>query len=417
MDYKDKSVCVVDNGLFMDLAADLAKHFGTVYYTSPWVDEFPDSNAMILGKGLPDVNRVDDIWPLIDKVDLWVFPDVYYGRLQLYLEKIGKRVWGARMGEELELVRAASKRHMEKLGIPVGEYVVLRGIDALREHLKSHKDQWVKISLTRGDKETFHSPNYKQIESVLDELAMKLGVVKATKEFIVERNIPDAIEIAYDGYSVDGQFPHAAMVGLEVKGKCYIGVFQDDEDMPWQITEVNKKLAPTLKRYRYRQWSALEMLITEDGDYAVTDPCARFGSPPGEVVPLMYTNLPDIFWHGADGTLVEPIPGGKYAVELRMESWWARDHPLAVYFPADISDHVCLRHVCLVNNQPYIVPQNAKIECIGSVVAVGDDLQETMDEVKEYGKQVEAYGLEIDYDSLDEAVEKIETLKSYGVEL
>jgi hypothetical protein len=40
-----------------------------------------------------------------------------------------------------------------------------------------------------------------------------------------------------------------------------------------------------------------------------------------------------------------------------------------------------------------------------------------MDEVKEYGKQVEAYGLEIDYDSPDEAVEKIETLKSYGVEL
>jgi hypothetical protein len=417
MEYKSKCCAVVDNGLFIDLATSLVKDFGKVYYNSPAVDAFISSNATVLGKGIPGVTRVDDIWKIADEVNLWIFPDCYYGGLQLHLESLGKRVWGARMGEELELDRVNSKRHLKKLGINIGPYVVVKGLEKLREHLKAHEDQWVKVSRTRGDVETFHSPNYKLIEPVIDELENKLGAKKELMEFIVEEGIPDAVEVAYDGFTVDGLFPGAGMVGIEVKGKSYVGIFQDAADMPEQITEPNEKLADTLKRYRYRNWLSLEMRITEGGAYHVIDPCCRFGSPPGELVPLMYTNLAEIFWEGADGKLVEPVPSGKYGVELRMESQWARDHWLPVYFPTEIRDHVRLRNMCIIDGTYYIVPQSAKVDNIGGLVATGDTLEAAIEEVKGYASQVEAYGLDIFEDSLDQAQEEIEKLAKMGVEL
>ena len=38
-------------------------------------------------------------------------------------------------------------------------------------------------------------------------------------EFIVEDGIPDAVEVAYDGYTIDGKFAKNATFGIEVKDK------------------------------------------------------------------------------------------------------------------------------------------------------------------------------------------------------
>ena len=35
-DYKDKVCAVVDNGLFVEFAVTMSKHFGKTYYYSPW---------------------------------------------------------------------------------------------------------------------------------------------------------------------------------------------------------------------------------------------------------------------------------------------------------------------------------------------------------------------------------------------
>ena len=114
---KDKKVCVYDNGLFVGMAGKLAESFGKVYYYSPWKNAFPKSNARLVGQGFEMIERVNNFFDVVDLCDLFVFPDVYDGDLQLYLEKQGKRVWGSRKGEELELYRDEAKKHMEKLGI------------------------------------------------------------------------------------------------------------------------------------------------------------------------------------------------------------------------------------------------------------------------------------------------------------
>ena len=416
-DYSKKTCCVIDNGLFVEMSVTLAKSFGKVWYYSPWENAFPRDNARLVGTGLPNVTRCNDYWDILDKVDLWVFPDVYYGGLQLHLESLGKRVWGSRKGEELELYRKESKEHFKKVGAKVGKYTVLTGLEALRKHLKEKDDQWVKVSLTRGDFESFHSVNYKSIEPRLDELEHSLGKAKDIKEFIVEDGINDAVEVGYDGYCVDGVFPTQAMDGIEIKDKGYIGYFHSYKDMPQQIQDVNKKLFNTLKNYRYRNFLAVEMRITKDGTANIIDPCCRQGSPPSELLQVMYTNLPDIFWFGAEGKCIDPIPADKYGVELLIHSSWADKNWQSVQFPPEIREFVKLRNLAIIKGEYYAIPQSVGLPEIGAVVATGTTLNEAIEKCKSYSEQIEGYYIDVFPDSLDHAQSEIEKLASYGIKL
>lgn len=415
-DYSKLSCIVVDNGLFVDLATTLAKSFGKVYYYSPWVGAFPKSNSMMPGKGIPGVTRCDDFWKIKDKVDLWVFPDVYFGSEQVELRSQGKRVWGSGFGEELELRRKESKEYLKKLGLNVGKYEVVTGLDKLRSYLKAKDNVWVKISTTRGDMETFHSSNYKNIEPRLDELEHSLGAKKKIMEFIVEDSIEDAVEVGYDGYTVDGQFPKKCMAGIETKARGYVGAFKDYKDMPKQIIEVNNKLSDTLRKYKYRNSFCVELRITKDGKAFCIDPLARLGSPPGDLVQLMYTNLPDILWFGAEGKCIDPIPAAKYGVELLLSSEWADKNWQAISFPPSIRDNVKLRNLTVIDGEYYVIPSHLGLG-LGAVVAVGNTIDEAINKAKKYAKQIETYDIDFDENSLDEAVKQNEKLKKFGISL
>lgn len=415
--HKNHSCLIYDNGLFVDLATTLAKDFGKVYYYTEWASAFPRSNSILVGTGIPGVTRTNDFWGVLDDIDLFVFPDVYHGPLQEHLVNLGKRVWGSRMGEELELFRDKSKEHLKTLGLSIGRYKIVKGLDSLRSYLKLHENQWVKISRTRGDMETFHSENYKLSEPRLDELEHMLGAKKHIMDFIVEDAIDNAVEVGYDGYTIDGRFPKAGMVGIEEKDKGYIGTFRNYADIPEPVKKTNELVSPTLREYKYRNFFTLEARITKDGTPWVVDPCARFASPPGELVQIMYTNLADILWHGAAGELIEPNPAAKWGVELLLHSEWADKNWQSVQFPMKIRDNVKFRNLAVINNEYYIVPQSQGLPEIGAVVAVGDTLEEARERVKELADQVKGYFVESYPESLDDAEKKIEKLKSFGIEL
>jgi hypothetical protein len=272
VDLKRKTALIWDNGLFAEFAVTLAKDFGRVLYFSSWVNGYPKSNAKMIGFGIPKVERVDEPWSHLDEVDLFVFPDVYEGGLQEYLVSQGKRVWGCRGGDWLELDRPRSKEASRKLGIDVGPYKEIEGLDALRKHLKAHDDQYVKINSTRGDMETFHSPNYENAEPVLDHLEHTLGAKKKIMTFIVEQGINDAIEVGYDGFTIDGKFANGAIVGVEVKDKAYLGKTMTYGRLPENVRSVNDKLAPELKSCGYRGFISTEIRSNKDGDFLI-DPC------------------------------------------------------------------------------------------------------------------------------------------------
>ena len=223
--------------------------------------------------------------------DLFVFPDIYFGETQVYLRGIGKRVFGSGLGDELEIYRDDAKKHFKELGIPQGNYEIIKGIDKLKSFLKSHKDQWVKIDKTRGDSETFKAENYELIEPRLLELEHLLGPKKDEMIFIVEEDLKDTLDLAIDTYCIDGEYPTSALLGMEEKGECYIGAFKKWTEMPPKLVNIYDKLSDTMESYEYRNFFSAESRIGKGGVF-LNDPCCRFGSPPGELQINMFKNLP-----------------------------------------------------------------------------------------------------------------------------
>lgn len=423
--YASKSATIIDNGLFVELAVTLAKSFGEVRYWTPWESPFPRSNQRLIGTGLEGVTRVQSFWEYLDDTDLWVFPDVCFGSLQMHLaDDLGLRVWGSRLGENLEQDRVKSKEHMQSLGMPVGVYEVVRGIDNLRLYLKGRNDQWVKVSTTRGDFESFHSPNYKLIEPRLDELEHRLGAKKRIMEFVVEDGIGSngdengkAVEIGFDGYTVDGVFPKRNMVGIEVKDKGYVGHCVGWEMMPTQLRVLNETIAPTLRRCQYRNFFCMEARITEDGTPWIIDPCCRSGSPPFELTQLNMTNLADVLWYGAGGECIEPEFAHEWGAEMLLHSGWADQNWQAVQFPEEVRDHVKLRNLCRIGEAYYVVPQSVGLPEIGAVVATGDTMEEAIARCREITETVEGYYIDAFPNALDDAQQEVEKLAEFGIRL
>jgi hypothetical protein len=394
----------------------LTEYFGRVLYYCPFKSGFPKSQQFAIGTGLSGVERVIDFWDHVDEADIFFFPDVYDGDLQEYLRGLGKLVWGSGKGEELELYRWQTKMALKKdFHLPVQPVERIIGIEDLREYLKENEDKYVKISMLRGDFETFHHVNYQLSEPLLDEIEAKIGPYKFFKEFIVEDAINDAIEIGYDGFTIDGQFPNVAIQGYEMKDVSYIGAITPYAKLPKQLKEVNEKLAPAFEAYNYRGFWSSELRVQADGKPYLTDPCCRAGSPPSELYQEMFSNWGEIIWQGAHGELVDPQPVARYGVEVLIHSQWADQHWQALYFPPELRAHVKLRNLCQVDEIWYVAPQSVGLPEIGAVVAVDDSILGAIRKVKAYCEQISGYSIDLPLKTLLDALEEVQRGEANGL--
>jgi hypothetical protein len=416
-DLSQKVALIIDNGLFVEIGKTLSVSFKKVYYWMPWVSGFPKSNQYIVGNGIEGIERIQYIWDYIDKIDIFIFPDVYFGDLQLYLVSIGKLVWGGRKGEEMELYRDKMKEYMQSLGLYVTPYEVITGLDDLREYLKKHDNVWVKQNITRGDFESFHSINYENIEPLLDELEHNLGAVKFIKQFIVEEAYDNAVEAGVDMYTIDGQYPNKTLAGIEVKDLGYIGKVVNCDMLSDKITDYNDKISEAFKGYGYRGFFSTEIRISKDKPPYMVDKCSRAGSPPSELYQLMYKNLAEIIWYGAKGILLDPITEKKFGVEALIHSAWADKNWQAISFPKKYRDNVKLRNACVINGKYYCVPQTVGLSEIGAIVVEDDTLQGAIDKAIQIAEQVKGYYIDIKTDSFNEALDEFKKLEKMGIKI
>ena len=392
--YNTKSVAIVDNGLFSALADKLSVSFGKVFYTSPWVADFPVSSKIKVAEGFPDFERVKDIWDIVDDVDLFIFPDLYNPALQEYLDKKGKRVWGSRSGEEIEINRKEALEYFASLGLPLVPYEVVEGMANLRKYLKGKQEKvWIKIGLARGDTETFSVEGYDLAQGRLDELQAKLGPIAEDQYFIVEENVDGMIDVGIDTYSIDGAFPKKALLGIEKKDEGYIGAVQNWSAMPKRVTDLYETLGPTLKDYNYRNLFAIEARVLDQKCW-LGDPCCRFGSPVSELMVNMYKNLPEIFWEGAAGKLVEPEFIAPYGFEMLVQSAWAEQHPMRVTFPEEYTDQIKFRYASKFGDGVWTLPQKDGPQVVCAVTATGNSVDECIAEACEVADQIKGTKLE-----------------------
>jgi hypothetical protein len=409
------TACVVDNGQFMEIARTLGKTYRKVYYYPAWESGFPDVNLGLLGKGWPEFELTDSPFTVFDECDLFVFPDVAHGPLQRHFEKLGKRVWGSRLAENLEMNRVNSKEIMEKKGLPVGPYVVIIGTEQLREYLKTHKNVVVKASKWRALFESFKVDKYTLVEPLIDKIALKLGVLKETFEFVVEQVLDDKVEIGMDGFTVDGQFPERMTYGIEVKGTGYLGMWERYERIPESITRYDRVMADVLEKSRYRGFYSTEVRIGKDRVPYMIDNCCRAGSPPSELYCDWYENMAEIVYRGAAGEMVLPKMKAKFGAEIMLWSSWAADNCLEVDFPNGMRDFIKIRKAVFEKGRWSIRPQSDKSESIGGVVGYGNTMKEAVDMALEIAECVKAYKLDYDKHTLEDVKEEIEKLQSFGL--
>src|SRR6185312_10179116 len=353
--------------------------------------------------------------PHFEEIDLFVFPDLGQACEQIDLEERGKRVWGARHGEDLENYRELCKNEMEKRGLPVQPWRKIKGITALRSWLKAHKDQHVKINKWRGLTESFFSPRFEVVETKLDDIEKKLGAFKETLDFIVEDDLPDRIEVGIDSFTIDGEWPNNTLVGIEAKDIGYVGQVRPCDKIPEPICRWNQKMSDFFERQGSRCNVSNEIRIGEDQEPYMIDATIRMPSPPGELWQEMCSNLCEIYWEGANGTLVEPKFRGKWGVEVILKSPFARENHLPVFVPEQFDPFVKLYNSVTIDGCRYVLSQGEDMEEIGSVIGWGGSLDEAVARVQKVGESVEAYGVKFSLGSVDQVRAQIEEMDDIGL--
>ena len=415
MNYKDKTVCVYSDGMDMWMAERLTRDFGRVLLFTPWTSDYPRSQDDRIGTGIEEVERISDFWSHIDDIDLFIFLGLYHGDIQQHLVDLGKRVWGSRNGDMLERDRWGAYKKFERLEIPSPEMTKVKGIDKLREFLKENENVYIKVSDYRGDFETFCSKNYQLSKPVLDELEHRLGLQGINYEFIICYPIDgnDIVEFGYDGYSIDGKFPKETIVGYEHKDVAYC--CHVNSNFSPLVTDFTEKLSETLKRLKYRNFIHSEGRTGKEKIPRIIDTTCRIGSPPGEVLCEMLSNLADIFWFGADGELIEPVWEAKYGIQIFIDSSWSENKFQAVEFPEKIARWVKLRNYCIDSGTHYVIPKYKDFDNIGSVVAIGNSLDECIEKVSGYSEQIKGHKVEIATASTDKLKEIIKKGEAIGI--
>ena len=411
--YIDKTVMIIDNGLGVELAISLSKEFGKVYYYCDWkMGGFPLMNQYYIGKGIPGVISIEDMWDHINETDLFIFTDVLQGDLQKYLRSIGKLVFGSYDAENLELDRVYLKETLKSLNMPVGPYVIVKGLNALRQYLIKNDDQWIKISKFRGTTETFHSKTYKLTEPYLNQLQVKLGPLAEQLEFIIERTLETKVETGIDTYTVNGEYPNLVMGGIEIKDTGYLAKVQPYKDFDKSITSTNDKLVPIFKQFGYTGWFSTEVRISENKTPFFVDATTRQPWPPSNLIWYMYKNLGDIYWNTASGKIVEPNCPEPFGFEIILQSKWAKTDWLPISFPLEYKQNIKLYSQTQTPQGIFIIPGS---ETIGSVVATGNSPDEAINKCLKIADTIEAYDVSYDSTLVNKINDEVVAMEKLGI--
>lgn len=372
----EATVCVVDYGTFICLAEKLSETFKKVYYYTPTSQEYYSIADLVKADGLENVERVHDIFEphFMEEIDLFVFPDIGYGGLQKYLRSIGKAVWGSLGADKIEILRTHFLDILKKLDLPVIHTETIKGLEELRDHLYDKKNKWIKVNKYRGNMETWHHIDIEHSAQELDRLAVEFGGLQNTVTFVVQDYIETDVEIGYDGWCVDGEFPEQSFQGYEKKNELYLGSLLSKNELPDAVQKINKALSPLLKKYGYRNFFATEIRIKDDIPYFI-DPTMRMPGQTGEQMLETCSNLADVIWQGAHGILIKPEFKYKFAAEATMHYTAGGDWKI-LSIPENVRQWVKLGHYCKLDDYYHFPPKTN--DEVGVILGVGNTIKEAV---------------------------------------
>jgi len=417
---KEAVVLIYDNGSSCELARLLVPKFKKVYYFTPWTQSgFPDYNPRFIGVGIPGVEKVEDLWKVIDNetVDLIIFTDVYDGDLADHLRKIGKHVVSSFYGKKFELDRSYLQEFLKSKGLPVNDFTPIKGITKLREYLKDKEKKFIKISNLRGITETMQYINERISASELDDISYRLGDLREQIEFLVQDPIgdDDMVEFGCDTFFAGGKFAENMLCGIETKDCSYTAKFINIKDVPEPIKVINTAFTEAFSAVGYQQHFSTEIRYGKEKKPYFIDSTCRMPHPPVELMQYMYENIADIYMGLGMGQIVEPITKYKFGVQVIIHSEFSEDHFISVEIHEKYRNNVFLKNYVVIDGVPRVIPQPYKLQEIGAVVACGNTLEEAIENVKGIIGDVKTRHLDFPSDKLDEVFDHIELMDKLGV--
>lgn len=411
---KSSSCLVYDNGIFLPLAQRLGRDFGKVYYYTPWKSGTPTSDKAYIGRNMPGVERVHDFWKYVEKADMVAFFDIYDSDIQDKLRKEGKPVFGSGDAEDLELDRWKFIQKVHEVGLPIPYSVKLKGMENIKKYLQDPKikDKYIKFNVYRGDSETEHWIDWETNKIWLDDLGSRLGSRQDELEVVICDAIEAVAEFGYDGWCLDGAYPEKCAYGIEEKNALYIGKVSTYEALPIPLKTVNDKFAPVLKGLHYKGGFSTEVRTIKDKKPYFIDPTHREGFPPSCSKAELF-NLPEIVWEIAHGRMPVVKETAKYVCEVLIKSPFLLKREVAVSFPKEIEQWVKLINAHYLNGEYHCMPMTDN-ETLGSVVALGNSVDEVEALCLERIKQIKAFKLMYDEDAFTRAKEAIAKAKKVG---
>lgn len=416
MNLSDITCCVVDHGRFLHVARRLGRDFGKVYYYTPTERDCPLIREACIGIGFPEIERIKSIARAKHECNLFVFPDIGFEDDQRELISQGYLVWGARDAGLLESNRGKFLEALVGTELFIPPYVKIVGLTNLRLHLEDQEDKYIKIDRFRGDWETLHWTNFREMEGTLDSYAVRFGRLKESITFYVFDAIDTEIEDGVDSYCIDGQWPARVLKGMENKDKAYLGTMQDFETVPKEVRIANNEFGPILREYGYRGFFSTEVRVTRDGKSYFIDPTCRCGSPPSQVQAELFENYSEIVWKGAQGELIEPVASAQFGVQAALKIDGDRSEWSAVVFPEGL-DRWVKCGFCYLDDGVACFPPITEYNTneLGYLCATGDSIHDAINNLRGLTDMLPD-GVHCEFDSLADLLREVQSAEEKGME-
>lgn len=413
-DLSQITACVIDHGLFLPLALKLGETYKRVLYHTPWERDFPTVNQCVIGDGFERIERCDDFWAHRDEIDLFVFPDILHGGLQLELERRGFPVWGSRQAQTLETNREKFHEVLAEVGLEVPVFKVIVGVTALAEHLRHQSDKIIKISKFRGSIETCKWRDYSVDAGMLDSWAVQFGPCKDLVRFLVFDKIETDIELGCDTFNVRGRWPRQMIQGYEAKDAGFLSTVKPTSEMPDQVKQVLDAFGPILGGYNYANSFSMEIRVQDEKSYFI-DPCCRFPMPPTGSKTEIWTNLAEVIAAGAEGELIEPETSAQYAAEVAVKLCGDKKEWRVTEVPDTLKRWLKFSNCCEIDDRLCFPPLEFSEDKVGWLVATADDLDTLIENLLDHVAQLPP-GLSTDTQPIVELLAQVRTAEAQGIE-
>jgi len=385
---ESRSFLIWDVSAAVDHARKLARDGNKVYYYTEWTEASPSFKKYASGLGYEGVTKVKNFYKFVDKVDCICFFYIGRGDLCVWLRDKGYTCFGAGQGERLERDRAWAKDVQKKIGLPVQDYKVIKGIDNVIKYVKKSPKKYIKLNIWRGDQETFFVEDAEEAETILNPMKAKLGPFSNGFEFIVEDEVPNVVvESGWDLFFNGRDYLRPYLWGFLHRG-VYLGKYVDE--LPEPLERIAEAIKPLLIGFDYRGAISTEVLITKKREPYILDWTARMPYPLGILYTYVIKNYSEVIWKIAKGEDVELDLKDKYVGAIDLSSNHALQNWVKVTVPPKLREQIGVQGARWMDEE-YVVPG---YELVAEAVSYGGSVKAVIEDLKKVSGKVVAFGYE-----------------------